>query len=124
MPARPRTAKKAAVEAGQFPTFDELAADAAASAPEDPYLLPINGQVIEIRLNGDSFLALSSARLVGDYEAMFDTLFPDKGDRTLVRLAFKKTPPLMVDRLVGNVLSYYYGTGLQIEAAKGNSPAS
>lgn len=108
----------------RFPTFEELAADARNDSPEDPYLLPIKDKVIEITLDGDRFLTLSTARRLGDYEGMYEALFTDKSDRALVRAAFKKAPPLMVDRLVGNVLSYFYGNGLQIEAAEGNSPAS
>jgi hypothetical protein len=122
MPARPKLAAKAA---GNFPTFDELAADAREVSPEDPYLLPLpGGDVIEIRLNGDQYLTLTRAQLRGDYETMFETLFPDAEDRALVRIHFRKAPALMADRLIGNVLSYFYGNGLQIEAAKGNSPAS
>jgi hypothetical protein len=122
MPAKPKIAAKAAAN---FPSFDELAEDARAASPDSPYLLPLpGGDVIEITLNGDQYLAITRAQLRGDYETMFETLIPDAEDRALVRIHFRKAPALMMDRLTGNVLSYYYGNGLQIEAAKGNSPAS
>lgn len=119
-PARP----KKPLDARNFPGFDELAADAREGTPEDPYLLPIGDTVYEIHLDADRFMVISRAQLTGDYEAMFAALFPDVKERAIVRAHLKGKPPLLMDRLVGNVLSYFYGTGLQIEAAKGNSPAS
>lgn len=120
MPARP----KLPLDVKNFPSFDELAADARDASPEDPYLLPIGEDVYEIALDADRYMVISRAQLVGDYESMFAALFPDPGERALVRAHMKGKPPQLVDRLVGNVLSYFYGNGLQIEAAKGNSPAS
>lgn len=119
----PRT-PKLAIDSKNFPSFDDLAADARDASPEDPYLLPIGDDVHEINLDADRYMVISRAQLTGDYETMFAALFPDTGERAVIRAHMKGKPPQIVDRLVGNVLSYYYGNGLQIEAAKGNSPAS
>lgn len=119
-PARP----KMPLDTSKFPSFDELAADARKGAPEDPYLLPIGDDVHEINLDADGYMLITRAQLVGDYETMFNALFPDVKERAIVRARMKGAPPMFVDRLVGNVLAYYYGQGLQVEAAKGNSRAS
>lgn len=120
----PRPPKLATDAASQFPSFDELAAEARKKTPETPYLLPIKGDVYEITLDADRFLTITRAQLIGDYESMYEALFPDNTKRAIVRASFIGAPPTVVDALVGNVLSYYYGHGLQIEAEQGNSSAS
>jgi hypothetical protein len=120
MPARP----KKPLDSSNFPSFDDLAADARDASPEDPYLLPIGDDIHEITLDADRYMVISRAQIIGDYESMFAALFTDPAERAVVRAHMKGKPPQLVDRLVGNVLSYFYGNGLQIEAGKGNSPAS
>lgn len=129
MPPRPpKTAAKAAGDY-KFPTLAEMVKDAAKTSGSDdlePYQLPLSAKhVIEVpRPDADVYLSVLQARRIGAEDLMLKLLIPDAGDHAALRLALKGAPMTAPDAIIGNILSYYYGTGLLIEADEGNSPAS
>ena len=84
MPARPKLAASAAKEV-RFPSFDELAADAAERSPDQPYLLPLKNTTIEIDLDG--------ARQVRETmpDALFVFLKPPSWEELVRRLVGRGT---------------------------------
>lgn len=127
-PSAPKLAGKAASEV-RFPTWDELAAEATIDMPlyELPLGVTAKGEpdVVEIPIpDGASYLKIVRAQRTGDANVIFDELFPDELVRERVRVKMRGVHFPIIDVLVGNVLSYYYGVGLQVEAKSGNSPAS
>ena len=125
-PRAPKTAAAAAADY-RFPTIADLIEDANKGVEDlPPYQLPISAKhVVEIpRPDADTYLSVLAAQRRGAEDLMLQLLIPDKGDHAAVRLSMKGAPMGLPDRIIGNVLSYYYGTGLVVEAEEGNSPAS
>jgi hypothetical protein len=125
----PRAPKTAAAAAGdyRFPTMADLIAEAAKVTDDlEPYQLPLSDKHIVTvpKPDGDTYLSVLAAQRRGAEDLMLQLLIPDAGDHAAVRLAMKGAPMRVADAIIGNILSYYYGTGLLTEAAEGNSPAS
>jgi len=125
----PRTPKLAADAAAdyRFPSIEDLIADAAKATEDLPdYVLPLGGEhVITVpRPDGATYLQVLAAQRRGAEDLMLQLLIPDKGDHKALLLKMKGAPMRLADTIIGNILSYYYGTGLLSEAREGNSPAS
>ena len=126
MPAKPRTALKAATETTvAFPTWDDLVAEA--TIDKEPYQIPFSdGTAIEVPCpTGDAYLELIAAQKRGDATAIFDALFPDEIDKIKMRRKMRGTKehPVhfpIVDVLAGKVLRYYYGLSIEAEETSGN----
>lgn len=116
--------------AGSFPGWDELVAEAASQATvSEPYRLPLppdpdappeameegeapnpDRNVVLIEMpDGDRYLNLVAAQGRGDSLACLVHLFPSDTDRQRVRRALKGAPWPMVDLLTSKVLRHFYG---------------
>jgi hypothetical protein len=126
MPARPRTALKAASETTvSFPTWDELVAEATVDL--EPYQIPFaDGSVIEVPCpTGDMYLDLVAAQKRGDAAGILEALFPDNVERIKIRKHMRGTKehPVhfpIVDVLAGKILRYYYGLSIESQETSGN----
>lgn len=127
-PRAPKTAAAAASDY-KFPSIADLIEDATEQVKDlPPYQLPLSAKhVIEIpRPDAETYLGVLAAQRRGAEDLMLKLLIPNPGDHAAVMVKMKGAPMQLPDRIIGNVLSYFYGTGLVVEARsdEGNSPAS